>query len=440
MKKGILAAVFTAAAAFILLFALLPLTVFSEGSTDTYLYGTLITDAEAGKEYTVNIGYADMDIPSVKGITLNMSWDTDDLELVSVNSALAGEGYFFVPTELSMSNSEGFSKCPFMSTGNLLFSESGSLLTMVFRVKDGARGSLPIDIDVESFGADSAHNYADAIRVSDACITLKGETPSVTTAAGTPEISTPAITTASGSPEIIPNIPTQTPNAPYAPSAPSVPSSAPAASTASSPTEKDDPIRDRLAKRFPILREYEGDEFSDLNKSAWYFTDQYIQLVYSLGLMEGRGGSQFAPDANLKLAEAITLAVRLRDLYDGGTGYMSVTGMKWYEPYVDYAVHAGIIREGRFPDVDKEATRAEMAEIFASALPKECYEAINSLTSLPDVPRTASHFGAVLALYNAGILQGDNASRTFRPNDSIRRSEVAAIIIRMVIADRRIEF
>jgi len=442
MKKGILAAVSLTAAAFVLLFAL----VFSsaeDGST-TRLYGSQITEAEIGKDYTVTISYDGLDLGTVRAATLKLSWDKTALELLSVNNALGGDP-IFVPTEVEKSNEDGVSICSYLSLSNLLYNTSDNLMTLTFRVKDDASGSLPIDIDVEKFGLDANNDYADRVQTQDACITLKGIPPAVTTASSASETTTLPVTTSPGGSQIIlpPGV-TTVPYYPIAPSAPSAPASstpaAPSATTTAKPTAESEPLRDRLAERFPILREFDADEFRDLDKNAWYFTDQYIQLVYALGLMEGRGNGSFAPDANLNLAEAITLTVRLRDLYDGGTGYMSRSGAVWYEPYLEYAVGAGIVKEGRFKDLEKEATRAEMAELFAAALPKECYEKINRLSLLPDVSSSAAYFGAVLSLFNAGILQGDNESRTFRPNDSIRRSEVAAIITRMVIPDRRIEF
>ncbi len=50
-------------------------------------------------------------------------------------------------------------------------------------------------------------------------------------------------------------------------------------------------------------------------------------------------------------------------------------------------------------------------------------------------------YGAeILALYNAGILTGNDKYGTFRPDSDIKRSEAAALICRIAIPDMRLEF
>ena len=47
---------------------------------------------------------------------------------------------------------------------------------------------------------------------------------------------------------------------------------------------------------------------------------------------------------------------------------------------------------------------------------------------------------AVYKLYRAGILQGNDTAHTCNPGANIRRSEVAAILTRMMNPDVRISF
>jgi len=48
-----------------------------------------------------------------------------------------------------------------------------------------------------------------------------------------------------------------------------------------------------------------------------------------------------------------------------------------------------------------------------------------------------SYGPAVYKLYNAGILEGNDAIGTFAPNTNIKRSEVAAIVNRMMHPENR---
>jgi hypothetical protein len=81
-------------------------------------------------------------------------------------------------------------------------------------------------------------------------------------------------------------------------------------------------------------------------------------------------------------------------------------------------------------------------EIFASALPDDALPAINDVPdgSIPDVPMSHPQAAAIYKLYRAGILQGVDAAHSCNPGSNIRRSEVAAIITRMMTPAARVTF
>ena len=60
----------------------------------------------------------------------------------------------------------------------------------------------------------------------------------------------------------------------------------------------------------------EAQSFSDVPASHWSYS--YVQQCDRLGLMGGTGEDRFSPSGTLQAAEAVTVCVRLRDLYDGG--------------------------------------------------------------------------------------------------------------------------
>ena len=60
-------------------------------------------------------------------------------------------------------------------------------------------------------------------------------------------------------------------------------------------------------------------------------------------------------------------------------------GTAWYQPYVDYCVALGIMTGTEFTDYDQPATRAQMAYLFANALPEQEVTEISDMPAFPDV-------------------------------------------------------
>lgn len=111
---------------------------------------------------------------------------------------------------------------------------------------------------------------------------------------------------------------------------------------------------------------------------------------------------------------------------------------KWYDMYVDYAVANGIIKKTTFGNYEKNITRTDLAGLFANALPESYFNAINDIKGIPDVKKTDKNAKELLMLYKAGVVLGD-AEGNFKPNDNIKRSEVAAIINRVALPESRVK-
>ena len=181
--------------------------------------------------------------------------------------------------------------------------------------------------------------------------------------------------------------------------------------------------------------------FADVPADAWYYDD--VANAAAAGLIAGKSADTFAPDDNLTCAEAAKLAAALHQQYTEGEITLE-NGDPWYQPYVDY------MDELFFPfeyDWNAPATRAEFMEIFACALPAAELEAINDIPfgSIPDVPVDHPQAGAIYRLYRAGVAEGSDgelngaaASNLCKPDDTILRSEAAAILTRMTDKDSRV--
>ncbi len=170
-------------------------------------------------------------------------------------------------------------------------------------------------------------------------------------------------------------------------------------------------------------------KFTDVPEDSWY--KDIVYKVCAAGLMKGSGDTTFNPEGNMTLAEAVTMAARVHNQGKGGKDSDFVaSGANWYDVYVSYAISNGIMKEGDFNDYGRVATRAEMAYIFFHSVTPESLEAINSWI-IPDVDKAGIYGVEIYALYDAGILAGNDAAGTFNPGSNIKRAEAATILARL---------
>ena len=183
---------------------------------------------------------------------------------------------------------------------------------------------------------------------------------------------------------------------------------------------------------------YAPGQFADVNENDWYGYNQQkvVSLAFQYGLMKGTGADKFNPAGNVTIAEAITVAARIHSIYTFGIENFT-QGDPWYKVYVDYAVKNGIIKATDFPNYNAAATRAQMAYIFAHALPPEALQQYNIVNSLPDVNSGTPYNSSIVLLYEAGVVSGSDAKGTFKPGSYITRAEAAAIISRMILPNMR---
>ena len=177
--------------------------------------------------------------------------------------------------------------------------------------------------------------------------------------------------------------------------------------------------------------------FTDVNESDWFYND--VKSAVEMGLVNGKSDTSYAPNDNLTYAEAIKLAACMNQLYNEGVVTLT-SGTPWYAPFVKHCTDNGIISK-EYVYTDK-VTRAGYMEIFANALPDDGLKAINNVPddSIPDVPSSRAYAPAVYKLYRAGILTGVDEAHNCSPLANIKRSEVAAILTRMMNEDKRVEF
>ena len=186
----------------------------------------------------------------------------------------------------------------------------------------------------------------------------------------------------------------------------------------------------------------ERTRFIDVLRDSWYYSSVY--RAHENGLIDGVGGRRFAPDSTLTVAQAIKLSAALHQLDRTGEVSLKNGAGNWYDAYVSYAIANGILEE-RYASYSREqmnapVTRGEFVHILHGAL--EHYEQLNTVAdnTLPDVKLGDAFAAAIYELYRAGILHGNDTAGTFRPESTIKRSEAAAILLRMFEPSARKSF
>lgn len=190
------------------------------------------------------------------------------------------------------------------------------------------------------------------------------------------------------------------------------------------------------------VRTYNG-EFTDLSSSAWYYND--VVAAYSLGLLNGKTGTTFAPDQSLNIAETIKLAAVCHQYLSNGAindnAFVSANSSHWYDGYVSYCIKNGIVTED-YEDYTAAASRAQAAILFSRAIISSgaSIEEINQAAfgELPDVSTEMWYAGAVYRMYRWGILTGDT-NGNLNPESRIKRSEIATILMRMIDETKRMK-
>lgn len=182
--------------------------------------------------------------------------------------------------------------------------------------------------------------------------------------------------------------------------------------------------------------------FADVAADAWYY--EYVDSLCRLGLLRGQGAEdRFDPDGQVTVAQAVTLAARLRSLLDWGdgeTGPGQYGGELWYQPYLAYLQAQGALGDELAGTYDLPATRAQTAHVLAAAMAGREPEERNaqavavgyaSRQRITDVTDATPYREDVLRLYRWGILDGADGTGSFLPQATLRRSELSAMAARL---------
>ena len=176
--------------------------------------------------------------------------------------------------------------------------------------------------------------------------------------------------------------------------------------------------------------------FYDVDSNHWFY--EPVKSAWANELIDGVTARYYMPDNTLTVAQAVKLAAALHQKQSVGFVTLQNGGTHWYDNYVNYAIANGLI-EAVYQSKSAEAmnaavTRAEFVHILSKLLNTG---AINTVNSIPDVKAGDAYADEIFAFYRAGILTGSDRLGTFHPESSLKRSEAAAILVRLYDATQR---
>lgn len=173
--------------------------------------------------------------------------------------------------------------------------------------------------------------------------------------------------------------------------------------------------------------DYKEGQFVDVPAGSLWAAN--VQTAYEFGLMVGVSNTQFQPNGNVTIVQAIIMACRLHNTYYANEATFEGNRTR---PYVEYALDQGII-DKEYEDYNSPIDRASFAMILGESLPNAALPVINVVVdgAIPDVEKGTDYYDAVYRLYRAGILVGNDAKGTFAPSSNITRGAAAAIVSRM---------
>ena len=159
--------------------------------------------------------------------------------------------------------------------------------------------------------------------------------------------------------------------------------------------------------------------FTDVKETTWCY--KYVAELSDAGVIAGYSNGSFKPDSTVTYGAALKLI-----MLAAGYPEQAPTSSNVFSGYLAKARAEGIITRSTV-DLTKPITRLQMAQIAAGAMKLDT----SSLSSVS--PFTDTSDASVQALNAAGIVEGyfSNGTSTFKPNNTLTRGQVSAIVWRM---------
>ncbi|MEA4920728.1 MAG: GH25 family lysozyme [Clostridiaceae bacterium] len=162
--------------------------------------------------------------------------------------------------------------------------------------------------------------------------------------------------------------------------------------------------------------------FTDIPGESWYY--HYVGQLFSDGVVDGMTSTTFEPQGDVTYGQALKLVLLATGLEPSDD---DDTSGHWAQKYKNMAVDAGIVSSDFGSDLNASISRIEIAALAAKAM--------GLSNSVGDNPFVDTQDKNVMALYNAGIVEGttENDGMTYYyPKSCITRAEITTIIWRIL--------
>lgn len=164
-----------------------------------------------------------------------------------------------------------------------------------------------------------------------------------------------------------------------------------------------------------LVRAYDI-SFSDVPESSWFYED--VMTLSESGVVSGYPDGTYRPTKKVTTGESLKMI-----LLAAGYPEPERAESHWARGYLNFAIDQGfLVRYQDITDLDVNMTRGMLAKLAANALSLSDPGTYGTFTDTDSV--------YVEALYAAGIV-GGYPDGTYRPDASVSRAEIAAIVNRI---------
>lgn len=187
-----------------------------------------------------------------------------------------------------------------------------------------------------------------------------------------------------------------------------------AAFSAAAQAEESDNWYDAAQEEY-FWEEQQAIVFPDVTAEHWSYDD--VMYLYRNGIIGGFPDGTFRPDEKVTTGQALKMIILA-----AGYAEPETVASHWARGYLNFALDAGILERGEITDLDVNMSRLLTAKVAARALGVTRSDSQQKFTDTND--------DSVHALTEIGVI-GGYPDGTYRPNGSLTRAELSAIVSRI---------
>lgn len=160
-----------------------------------------------------------------------------------------------------------------------------------------------------------------------------------------------------------------------------------------------------------------------------HFAYEAIHSMSERGIISGYSDGTFKRDEPVTRAQAAKIVALSLNLQPSTKRlqFRDVSSTHWAYPYIQALVENGVVSDGAQFHPNRPLTRGEMAQILTIGYSLQSTSGTSK--TFRDISKQSPLYRSVIAISDAKITLVANGS-AFRPNDSVKRAEMAAFVYR----------